>query len=107
MSSCTAAWGPRDRLTAGYVLLITEIVSPGSETTGAVDKFGEYAKAGIPHHWIARLDDAGVSVIERYQLDQATGQYMNLGTLMKGEPGGVPSVSNPIPVTIDWAELVP
>jgi len=46
-----------------------------------------------------------VSVIERYQLDQATGQYKHLGTFMKDEHGGAPRVSNPIPVTIGWAEL--
>jgi Uma2 family endonuclease len=95
----------RERLSADHVLLIIEIVSPGSETTDSVDKFGEYARAGVPHYWIARLDDSGVSVIERFQLDQATGQYKHLGTFMKDESGGAPRVSNPIPVTIDWAEL--
>ncbi len=96
---------PRERLRAEHVLLLIEIVSPGSETTDAVDKLGEYARAGIPHYWIVRLDDSGVSVIERYQLDQATSLYKHLGTFMKDEPGAPPTVSNPIPVTIDWGEL--
>jgi Uma2 family endonuclease len=96
---------PRERLRAEHVLLLIEIVSPGSETTDAVDKLGEYARAGIPHYWIARLDDTGVSMIERYQLDRATSLYKHLGTLMKDEPGGTPSATNPILVTIDWHEL--
>ena len=96
---------PREGLRAEHVLLVIEIVSPGSETTDAVDKLGEYARAGIPHYWIVRLDDAGVSVIERYQLDRATSLYKHLGTLMKDEPGGTPSDRNPVPVTIDWGEL--
>lgn len=96
---------PRERLRAEHVLLVIEIVSPWSETTGAVDKLGEYARAGISHYWIARLDDSGVSVIERYQLDRATSQYKHLGTLMKDEPGDPPTVSNPLPVTLDWGEL--
>lgn len=94
-----------ERLRADHVLLVVEIVSPGSETTDAVDKLGEYAKAGIPHYWIARLDDTGVSVIERYQLDLPAGQYKHLGTTMKDEAGGAPRVSNPVPITIDWGEL--
>jgi Uma2 family endonuclease len=96
---------PTERLRADHVLLVIEIVSPGSETTDAVDKLGEYAKSGIPHYWIARLDDTGVSVIERYQLDRATSQYKHLSTTMKGEPGDAPPVSNPVPITIDWSEL--
>jgi Uma2 family endonuclease len=96
---------PRERLSAAHVLLVVEIVSPGSETTDSVDKLGEYAKAGIPHYWIARLDDTGLSVIERYQLDRAAGQYKHLGTFMRDEPGGVPSISNPIPISIDWQDL--
>jgi hypothetical protein len=29
----------------------------------------------------------------------------HVGTFMKDEGGDAPTVSNPIPVTIDWAEL--
>lgn len=82
-----------------------EIVSPGSETQDTTDKLGEYAKAGIPHYWIVRLDRAGVSIIERYRLDRASMLYKHIGTFMKDESGDVPSVSNPIPMVIDWSEL--
>ncbi|OLT11548.1 hypothetical protein BJF79_24025 [Actinomadura sp. CNU-125] len=93
-----------ERLRSKHVLLVVEIVSPGSEMSDTTDKFGEYAKVGIPHYWIVRLDDTGVSVIERYQLDRAAMLYKHTGTFMKDE-GGAPEVGNPIPVTIDWAEL--
>jgi Uma2 family endonuclease len=82
-----------------------EIVSPGSETQDTTDKLGEYAKAGIPHYWIVRLDSTGVSAIERYRLDHAGMLYKHTGTYMKDEPGDPPQVSQPIPVTIDWNDL--
>jgi Uma2 family endonuclease len=82
-----------------------EIVSPGSETQDTTGKPGEYAKAGIPHYRIVRLGNTGVSVIERYQVDRATMLYKHVGTFMKDEVCDAPAVSNPIPITIDWAEL--
>ena len=94
-----------ERLRAEHALLVVEIVSPGSETQDTTDKLGEYAKAGIPHYWIVRLDRAGVSIIERYRLDRASMLYKHIGTFMKDESGDVPSVSNPIPMVIDWSEL--
>lgn len=94
-----------ERLRAEHALLVVEIVSPGSETQDTTDKTGEYAKAGIPHYWIVRLDGTGVSVIERYRLDRATMLYKHVGTFMRDEPGDPPSVDNPIPITIDWSTL--
>jgi Uma2 family endonuclease len=94
-----------ERLRADHAQLVAEIVSPTSETTDEVDKLGEYARAGISHYWIVRLDATGVSVIERYRLDRATGQYKHVSTHMKDEAGSPPTLANPIPVTIDWDEL--
>ncbi|MEO3785669.1 Uma2 family endonuclease [Actinocorallia sp. B10E7] len=94
-----------ERLRAEHALLIVEIVSPGSETQDTTDKLGEYAKAGIPHYWIVRLDLTGVSIIERYRLDRAAMLYKHMSTFMKDESGDAPSVSNPIPMVIDWSEL--
>jgi Uma2 family endonuclease len=34
------------------VLLVVEVVSPGSARTDYVQKRSEYADAGIPHYWI-------------------------------------------------------
>jgi Uma2 family endonuclease len=93
------------RLRPEHVLLIAEVTSPGSATTDTIDKLGEYAQAGIPHYWIVRLDTTGVSIIERYRLDEVTRSYKHLGTLMKDEAGDSPEVTNPIPITVDWAQL--
>ncbi|RFU41274.1 Uma2 family endonuclease [Actinomadura logoneensis] len=94
----------REGLRPRHVLLVCEVVSPGSETQDTVDKLGEYARAGIPHYWIVRTGGTGVSVIERYQLDRAAGLYKHVGTFMK-EAGGEPKVNEPLPVTITWSEL--
>lgn len=37
---------------AENILLVVEVMSPGSETTDWVEKMSEYADAGIPHYWI-------------------------------------------------------
>lgn len=42
---------------AAEVVIIIEIVSPGSRRTDHVAKRGEYADAGIPHYWIVDLDE--------------------------------------------------
>jgi len=43
-------------LSAGDVLVVVEIVSPGSQRLDYVIKRGEYADAGIPRYWIVDLD---------------------------------------------------
>lgn len=50
-------------LRASEVLLVVEILSPGSRRTDCVVKRAEYADAGIPHYWIVDLESAdGVSL---------------------------------------------
>lgn len=44
-------------LKASDVLLVVEIVSPGSTRTDNVDKRGEYADAEIPHYWIVDITE--------------------------------------------------
>jgi Uma2 family endonuclease len=44
------------RVDPADVVLIVEIVSPGSRRTDRVMKAYEYAKAGIEHYWIVDLD---------------------------------------------------
>ncbi|MEO3788916.1 Uma2 family endonuclease [Nonomuraea sp. B10E15] len=87
-----------------HALLVVEIVSPGSITQDTVDKVAEYAKAGIPHYWIVHLDQTGVSTIERYRLDPASMLYKSVGTLMT-EADPAPTITNPLPLTIDWEDL--
>lgn len=94
-----------ERARAEHARLVVEIVSPGSEIQDTADKPAEYAKAGIAHYWVVRLDASGVSVIERFRLDPAAMQYKHIGTLMKDEEGAPPELANPIPMTIDWSEL--
>ena len=42
---------------AGEVLVVVELVSPGSWRTDNVIKRAEYADAGIPHYWIVDLTE--------------------------------------------------
>ena len=44
-------------LRASEVLVVIEVVTPGSKRTDHVIKRGEYADAGIPRYWIVDLDD--------------------------------------------------
>ncbi|MEU8610498.1 Uma2 family endonuclease [Actinoplanes sp. NPDC048791] len=45
-------------LTLTDLLLVVEIVSPGSESTDEVIKLREYAQAGIPRYWLVERDAA-------------------------------------------------
>lgn len=52
------------RLSASEVLLVVEILSPGSGSTDRVLKAAEYARAGIGSYWIVDLDTTTVTVFE-------------------------------------------
>ncbi|MGW4302915.1 Uma2 family endonuclease [Streptomyces sp. NPDC004646] len=58
-----------------HVLLVAEVVSPGSETTDRVVKVDQYAKAGIPFYWRIEQAATGVPITYTYVLDPATGSY--------------------------------
>jgi Uma2 family endonuclease len=49
------------------VLLVLEIISPGSEATDTVAKRTEYAGAGIPQYWTVDQDSA--QTVTMYRLD--------------------------------------
>ena len=49
------------------VLLVVEIISPGSEASDTVAKRTEYAGAGIPRYWIVDQDSA--QTVTMYRLD--------------------------------------
>jgi Uma2 family endonuclease len=50
-------------LRASEVLIVVEIVSPGSKRMDNVTKRNEYADASIPHYWIIEVDEP-VSLID-------------------------------------------
>ncbi len=47
------------------VLLVVEIVSPGSEGVDTVTKRSEYATAGIPQYWVVDQDPAQTVTMHR------------------------------------------
>ncbi|NJC12663.1 Uma2 family endonuclease [Micromonospora profundi] len=52
------------------VLLVVEIVSPGSEGVDTVTKRSEYAAAGIPQYWVVDQDSAQTVTMNRLESDQ-------------------------------------
>lgn len=58
-----------------HVLLVVEVVSPGSETTDRIVKASQYARAGIQFYWRVEQPATGVSLVYTYVLDAATGRY--------------------------------
>ena len=53
------------RLTVADLLLVVEIMSPGSETMDEVTKRREYARAGIPQYWVVERDSAQTVTLYR------------------------------------------
>jgi Uma2 family endonuclease len=47
------------------LLLVIEIVSPGSEAVDAMVKRQEYARAGIPRYWVVDRDPAQTVTLHR------------------------------------------
>ena len=58
-----------------HVLMVVEVVSPGSETTDRVVKVDQYAKAGIAFYWRVEQAATGVPLVYTYVLDPATKAY--------------------------------
>lgn len=60
------------RVPAADVVLVVEIVSPGSRGADHVMKLHEYAKAGIEHYWIVDPDAPTDNRFLAYRLDGET-----------------------------------
>nr|WP_199865343.1 MULTISPECIES: Uma2 family endonuclease [Frankia] len=58
-----------------HVLLVVEIVSPGSETTDRIVKVEQYARAGIAFYWRIEQAATGVPLVYTHVLDPATRAY--------------------------------
>jgi Uma2 family endonuclease len=79
-----------------HVLLVAEVVSPGSETTDRIVKFSQYASGGIPFYWRVELTVTGVPIVYTYLLDSASRRYR------EGEVfTGIVKVTAPFPVEVD------
>lgn len=91
----------RTRIEGGFVrasevVMLIEVVSPGSRRTDGVIKLGEYAEAAVPHYWIVDLD--GAVALRAYRLDRSA--YREVGQF-----GGEMRVAEPFPVTLDLTGL--
>ena len=79
------------------MLLVVEVVSPGSTRTDHVLKRSEYADAGIPHYWIVDPSEP-VSLLACHQ----AGEF---GYVDGGAVTGTFAASEPFPVEIDLDSL--
>ncbi|WP_427884778.1 Uma2 family endonuclease [Kribbella sp. GL6] len=82
---------------ASEILVVMEIVSPGSRRTDNVVKRAEYADAGIPHYWIVDLQDP-VSLLACHLTDK-------FGYLDAEVSGGTFAASDPFSVRLDLEDL--
>jgi Uma2 family endonuclease len=83
-----------------HVLLVAEIVSPGSETTDRIVKRDQYAHAGISFYWRVELIATGIPVVYTYLLDSSSGEYRD-GAVFTG----MVKATVPFPVEIDLSNL--
>jgi Uma2 family endonuclease len=83
-----------------HVLLVVEVVSPGSETTDRIVKTDQYAKAGIAFYWRVEQAATGVPLVYTYVLDQATRTYRD-GDIFTGTV----KITAPFALEIDLGEL--
>ncbi len=83
-----------------HVLLVAEVVSPGSETTDRIVKVDQYAKAGTGFYWRIGQAATGVPLVCTYVLDPATKTYRD-GDVHTG----VVKVTAPFPGEIDLSRV--
>ena len=87
-------------LRAEAVLLVIEIMSPGSITTDRKDKPAEYAEAHIPHFWRIEFVNSPPAAF-RYRFDPSTSVYVANDTTATSKI----SVADPFKFTVDLADL--
>ncbi|WP_017626770.1 Uma2 family endonuclease [Nocardiopsis chromatogenes] len=83
-----------------HLLLVVEVVSPGSETTDRVVKVSQYAESGIPFYWRIEHPATGVPITYTYILDPAMKAYRE-GEMFTGAI----KASVPFPVTVDLSAV--
>ncbi|MFJ8933690.1 Uma2 family endonuclease [Streptomyces sp. NPDC102340] len=83
-----------------HVLLVVEVVSPGSETTDRIVKVDQYAKAGIPFYWRIEQAVTGLPIVYTYVLDPASKAYRD-GDVFTGTV----KATAPFELTVDLGAL--
>jgi Uma2 family endonuclease len=83
-------------LRAPEVLLVVEIISPGSRRMDQVIKRAEYADAAIPHYWIVDLKPADAVSLHAYRKIGDSSGYVDDGKAVTSYTAELPH-----PVTID------
>ncbi len=83
-----------------HVLLVAEVVSPGSETTDRIVKVDQYAKADITFYWRIEQAATGVPLTYTYVLDPATRTYRDGGMFT-----GMIKVTAPFSVEVDLGRI--
>lgn len=83
-----------------HVLLVAEVVSPGSETTDRFTKMIEYARAGILYYWRVEAIATTVPIVYTYVLDPASRTYRETEVFI-----GVVKAVAPFPVELDLRSI--
>ncbi|GIH04348.1 hypothetical protein Rhe02_24150 [Rhizocola hellebori] len=83
-----------------HVLMVIEVISPGSETTDREIKLDQYAQAGIQFYWRVEQAMTDVPIIYTYSLDMASDAYRDTEIF-----SGVVNMTVPFPATIDLATI--
>ena len=75
-------------LAVADIVLVIEIVSPGSEAMDSVTKAREYASVGIPRYWVVDRDDAQTVTLHRLVGEGAYEEWarMPLAWLLQTSP---------------------
>jgi Uma2 family endonuclease len=70
------------------LLLVSEIISPGSAATDQLIKVAEYARARIPRYWTVGRDAQNTVTLFRLRSDDTyeTAEQLPLDELLKGSP---------------------
>jgi len=84
-------------LRASEVVIVVEIISPGSRRMDNVTKRSEYADAGIPHYWILDLNPP-VSLLNCHLAEE-------FGYQDDGGVTGVFETTVPFPIRVDLGRL--
>ena len=83
-----------------HVILVVEVVSPGSETTDRIVKADQYARANIQLYWRVEQPATGAPIVYTYVLDPATSRYRDAEICT-----GVVKLTSPFVVEVDLRQI--